>query len=244
MAARSLAGDPDRSLIVARTHAEDPDDVMPPPDSGLALSDSEKSLIRRWIEEGAPFAQHWAFLAPRATTPPRVADTRGLRNDIDRFIGAELEAYGLAMSSEASRETLIRRLSLDLTGLPPTPEEIDAFARDSEPDAYDRLVDRLLASPHFGERMALVWLDVARYADTNGFHHDNVRTAWPVSRLGHPERSTTTCRSTSSWSSNSLAICWRMRPTQQRIASGFCRMHNINDEGGALDPGVPGRGSL
>jgi len=227
-----VPGDPERSLIVARIHAEDPDDVMPPADSGLALDDAERALISRWIAEGAPFARHWGFLSPTVSPLPEVGP--GARNGIDHFIFAELERRGLEPAPAADRAVLVRRLTLDLTGLPPTPEEIDGFLADDAPGAYERLVDRLLASPRFGERMALVWLDVARYADTNGFHHDNERTAWPYR----------------DWVINAfndnlpfdqfvieqLAGDLLDDPTtQQVIASGFCRMHNINDEGGALD---------
>ena len=155
-----------------------------------------------------------------------------VRNPVDRFVLARLEREGLAPSPEADRITQLRRLSFDLTGLPPTPAEIDAFIKDKSQDAYEKLVDRLLASPHYGERMAMQWLDLARYADTHGYHIDSDRDMWPW-RDWVIGPSTAICRSTSSPSSNSPAISCR-RNADQKIASGFNRNHMINFEGGAI----------
>ena len=141
---------------------------MPPASTGLVLSDKEKAILRAWVAGGAEYRQHWAFVAPVKPPVPPVNHQAWCRGPIDRFVLARLEAAGLKPSPQADRYTLIRRLSFDLTGLPPTPEEADAFAGDSRPDAYERLVDRLLAHPGYGERWARKWLDLARYADTNG----------------------------------------------------------------------------
>jgi len=169
-----VPGKPEESDIFERIASDDDEIRMPPPKHGHKLSKEQVARFRSWIEQGAQWKGHWAYLPLSRPEIPQVS--RGsvpLLNPIDRFIGAALAAQGLSPSPEANRETLIRRLSFDLTGLPPTPEEIDAFLADSRTDAYERLIDRLLASPHYGERMALFWLDLVRYADTTGYHSDN-----------------------------------------------------------------------
>ncbi len=162
------------SLAWQRIISDDPDDLMPPPESHLALTPAQKDILRRWIEQGAPYEPHWAFVPPRLPAVPRGVAP----NPVDAFVRHRLRAEGLSPSPEADRATLIRRVSLDLTGLAPTAEEVEAFVRDPDPDAYVRLVDRLLASPHHGERLALEWLDAARYADTNGYSIDGGRHLW------------------------------------------------------------------
>lgn len=175
-----VPGDAAASELVKRITATEPNDVMPPTDSGKdPLTPEEIALLRAWIDEGAPWAGHWAFSAPQAPAPPDVQLNTWPRNDIDRFILARLEAEGLAPSPEANRETLIRRLAFDLTGLPPSLEEIDRFLLDNDPGAYEALVDRILASSKYGEHMARAWLDGARYADTNGYQNDFHRVMWP-----------------------------------------------------------------
>ena len=149
---------------------------MPPPKSNRKLSPAQIALVTRWVEAGAPWGDHWAF---RKLQKPAVPGESTASNPIDAFIQMRLVKEGLTPASEAPRETLIRRLSLDLTGLPPTPAEVDAFVADADPAAYEKLVDRLLASPAYGERMAWDWLDAARYADSNGYQGDNERTMWP-----------------------------------------------------------------
>src|SRR2546421_57720 len=139
------------------------DDHMPPKKTGKNLTRQQRDLLRRWIEQGAKWADHWAYVAPQRPAPPRVKSEKWPRNEIDRFILARLEQQGLMPNPEADRYTLVRRATFDLTGLPPTVEEVDAFLADKNPDAYEQVVERLLASPHFGERMALAWLDQARY---------------------------------------------------------------------------------
>ncbi|HYF35072.1 MAG TPA: PSD1 and planctomycete cytochrome C domain-containing protein [Prosthecobacter sp.] len=168
-------GDPEASEVWKRIITDDQDDVMPPPSSPKKVTFEERELIRRWIAEGAEYQEHWSFLPVAEAKPPRVRQAEWVRNDIDRFVLAELEKRKLRPSPEAERHVLIRRLSLDLTGLPPTPEEVAAFVTDQDPSAYQRLVDRLLNSPHFGERWGRHWLDLARYADSDGFLGDKVR---------------------------------------------------------------------
>jgi hypothetical protein len=167
------------SELVSRVCSTDPDEQMPPPRSGKKLTPEQKDLLHRWIDQGAQWAEHWAFVPPVKPALPKVANTAWPRNEIDAFILARLEKVGLNPSPEADRSTLIRRVTFDLTGLPPTPAEVEAFLADRSPRAYEKVVDRLLASPHFGEHMARLWLDVARYGDTHGLHLDNYREIWP-----------------------------------------------------------------
>lgn len=173
-----VAGDSAASEAWRRITSDDESEVMPPVDSHRELTAEQKEILRRWIDEGAVYAKHWAFIPPVKHALPDVADQTWVKNEIDRFVLAKLEDEGLQPSGEASRRMVIRRLFLDLTGLPPSVEEVEAFVADERPDAYERLVDQLLASPHFGERMALEWLDAARYADTNGFSIDGGRHMW------------------------------------------------------------------
>ena len=168
-----------KSQVFHRLVSDDPEVQMPPPESNLTISPEEIAYILKWIEQGAEYKQHWSFIPPVRSEPPAISHEEKARNDIDRFILARLEQEGLEPSEEASRETLIRRLSFDITGLPPTLEEIDAFLADESPDAYENLVDRLLASPHYGERMAAEWMDAARYADSHGYQDDGMRNMWP-----------------------------------------------------------------
>ncbi|MCC7388015.1 MAG: DUF1553 domain-containing protein [Phycisphaerales bacterium] len=172
-------GDRDASELWRRITAADPDDHMPPPDSGKHLTPEQIDLLGRWIDAGAPWKDHWSFEPILRHPLPDVQDEAWCRSDLDRFVLARIESEGLTPSPRADKHTLIRRVTLDLTGLPPTPEETDAFLADNAPDAYERLVDRLLASARYGERWARVWLDLARYADTKGYEKDAGRTIWP-----------------------------------------------------------------
>ncbi|MEO0454251.1 MAG: PSD1 and planctomycete cytochrome C domain-containing protein [Verrucomicrobiota bacterium] len=175
-----VPGDPENSEIWKRINHTNPDLVMPSKESNKdPLNDLERSIIRRWIEQGAPYEPHWAFISPEKSELPRIKKKSWTRNEIDHFILEKIEELGIKPSPEADKETLIRRVTLDVTGLPPTPDEIDAFLADKKNGAYERLVDRLLSSPHYGERMALDWLDVSRYGDTNAHHVDLERTSWP-----------------------------------------------------------------
>lgn len=174
-----VPGRPEASELIARVAAEDADLRMPPGEHGAILSPEQVNLLHRWIAAGAPYDNHWSFRPVTRLEPPAVKNEAWVRNPIDRFVLARLEREGLAPSPEASRTTLLRRLSFDLTGLPPTPATVAAFDADQSPAAYDRAVERLLASPHFGERWGRHWLDVAHYADSDGYLNDDLRpNAW------------------------------------------------------------------
>ena len=171
-----VPGKPSESELIRRVTTDDEDDLMPPPDSGKKLDTTQKALLQRWIAEGAEYELHWSYKPVTRPMPPRVKNGSFVLNDIDRFVLATLRTKGHEPAREADRRTLIRRLSFDLTGLPPTWEQVRAFVADSSPRAFGKLVDRLLASPHYGERMAIYWLDLVRYADTMGYHSDNEQT--------------------------------------------------------------------
>jgi hypothetical protein len=172
-------GHPEKSELFHRITSDDPDERMPPADSKLALSKKEIDILGRWIKEGAKWQNHWAFISPQKRELPKVTETKWCRNEIDRFILARQEEAGLQHAPETTRERLIRRLSFDLTGLPPSLAEIDAFLGDERPDAVERVVDRLSKSSAYGERMATDWLDAARYSDTYGYQVDRDRFVWP-----------------------------------------------------------------
>ena len=175
-----VPGKPDESELVVRLFAEDKTEVMPPAKTGKKLSDKEKATLKKWIEQGAPYAKHWAYVPPVKGPVPDVSKTNAAwaRNPIDRFVLARLISEGLSHSPQADRYTLARRASLDITGLPPTIEEVDAFVKDKSADAYEKYVDRLLAKPAYGEHWARMWLDLARYADSAGYADDPGRTIW------------------------------------------------------------------
>ncbi len=156
-----VPGKPEKSELVRRIDSSDESELMPPPDSKKELTAQERAILRRWVAEGAQYQAHWALVAPRRPPLPKVNQTDWPRNDLDRFVLARLEQEGLQPSPEADRVTLVRRLTLDLTGLPPTVAEVDAFVTDRSPDAYEKLVERLLHSPHYGERWGRLWLDGA-----------------------------------------------------------------------------------
>ena len=177
-AAAITPGDVAKSSLVARILSDDPEQMMPPPKSNRRLSPEQKKTLERWVADGANYQTHWAYVAPSRPAEPAVQKANWVRNPIDRFVLARLESEKLVPSPEADRATLIRRLSIDLIGLPPTPQEVDAFVADQEEKAYEKLVDRLLASRHYGERMSLPWLDAARYADSNGFQQDGDTWQW------------------------------------------------------------------
>jgi hypothetical protein len=228
-----VAGRPSRSELVRRITSTDPKVMMPTPDSHLALDEVEKAILVRWIEQGAEWKTHWAFIPPARPPLPAVQTARWGRNEIDRFVLASLEAKDLKPAPEADRETLIRRVTFDLTGLPPAIEEIDRFLADEAPDAYERLVDRLLASPRYGERMAADWLDVARYADSHGYQDDGMRTMWPWRDwvIGAFNRNLPFDQ----------FITWQLagdllpNPTYEQIlATGFNRNHMQSQEGGVV----------
>ncbi len=173
-----VPGDLEASDLVWRIRSEDDDLIMPPPETGKPLSTDEIATLTRWIAQGAAWEEHWAFDPPSKSDPPSVSDPRWIRSPIDAFVLDRLDSEGLTPQVEADRATLIRRLSLDLTGLPPSMAQVTAFVNDPRPDAYERLVDRILDDPAFGERWAGTWLDLARYADTKGYEKDLARTIW------------------------------------------------------------------
>ncbi len=228
-----VPGKPEESELVARIFSTDEAALMPPPASHKQLSPRERETLRRWVAEGAEYQPHWSFLVPERPDLPAVKLNAWPRNAIDRFVLARLEREGLQPSPETDRATLLRRVTLDLTGLPPTPAEVDAFVLDNRPDAYERVVDRLLSSPHYGERMALDWLDAARFADTNGYHIDNGRdmTRWREWVINSFNRN----RPFDQFTIEQLAGDLLEGSTlDQQIASGFNRNHMINFEGGAI----------
>jgi hypothetical protein len=234
-----VPGDLEKSLLWHRVTATDPLDQMPPPDSGKpALSAAEQDLIRRWIQQGATYEPHWSFTPLAQPVVPDVADTAWPRTEVDHFILSRLEAEGLAPASPASGATRCRRLYLDLTGLPPTPAELDAFLADTQPDAWKRLVDTLLESEpyasRFAEHMATPWLDLARYADTCGIHQDNGRAIWPW-RDWVLEAFRTNMPLDRFMIEQIAGDLIKEASTDQLIASGFNRNHITSDEGGAIE---------
>lgn len=231
-----VPGDLDKSELYYRITTDDEDDLMPPPDEpGLALSAEEQDLIKRWIEQGAEFEDLWSFVTPeRSEQPVSTQSGAWARNPIDHFVFARMQSEGLSPSPEADRFTLLRRLSLDLTGLPPTPEEVEDFSGDESPDAYEKLVDRLLASERYGERMAVEWLDAARYADTSGYQYDWPRTMWRWRDWV-----------IDAYNDNlpyDQFITWQIAgdllpeaTLAQKVATGFNRNHPFTIEGGTID---------
>jgi hypothetical protein len=229
-----VPGSLEESELYARITSELEDERMPPSSSGITLSSEEIALFRRWIEEGATWQAHWSFVKPERPEPPAVKDASWGRGEIDRFVLAKLEEEGLAPSPQASRETLARRASFVLTGLPPTLPDLDAFLADESPDAYERYVERLFVSPHHGEHLARYWLDAARYGDTHGLHLDNRREMWrwrdwviEALQSNMPfDRFTT----------EQLAGDLLPHPTlEQRIATGFNRCNPTSAEGGMIE---------
>lgn len=226
-------GDPQHSEAIRRIESDDPDERMPPPESNLSLEKTEIDLIRRWVEQGAKWQGHWAFTAPGMIQPPEI-DSDWPQNEIDRFVLARLEREELPPNPEASRERLLRRVTFDLTGLPPTIAEMDDFLADASPGAYERVVDRLLGSPTYGERMALEWLDVARYADTYGYQADRFNHLWPWRDW--------VVRAFNDNLSYDRFITWQLagdllpKPTRdQRLATAFNRNHRQTNEGGSIN---------
>lgn len=229
-----VPGKADESELVARVLTDDPDELMPPADSGKRLSDAQRETLRRWVEQGAKYETHWAFVPPQRTEPPHV---EGVSHPIDRFIQTRLASEGIGPSERTASQTLIRRLSLDLVGLPPTPEQVDAFVTAAAADpqaAYHNLVEELLASPHYGERWGLWWLDQARYADSNGYSVDAPRQIWAyrdwVIDAFNQDMPFDT------FTIEQLAGDLLPDASEsQKIATGFHRNTQINQEGG-IDP--------
>ncbi|MAF64855.1 MAG: hypothetical protein CMJ84_04255 [Planctomycetes bacterium] len=232
-----VPGDARVGTLPERLLHSDPAERMPPPDSSRVLDDEQRALLLRWIAEGAVWKEHWAFQTPREPTPPEVEGDRWSRNEIDQFVHARLEDAGLGPAPEADRHTLLRRVTLDLTGLPPTPEEVTAFVADARPGAFERVVDRLLASPRYGEHSARFWLDAARYGDTHGLHLDNYREMWPYRDwvIAAFNENLPFDRFTIEQLAGDLMPDATL---DQHIATGFNRCHVTTNEGGSIEEEV------
>lgn len=221
------------SELVVRILSDDADLQMPPPDARTKLTERQREILQKWIEQGAEYEQHWAFVPLAPVEVPKVARADWPRRDLDRFVLARIERDGLVPSPEATKETLIRRVTLDLTGLPPTLAELDAFIGDDSPEAFDKVVDRLLKSPRYGERMAVDWLDAARYADSNGYQVDRDRELWPW--RDWVIRAFNNNVPFDQFTIEQLAGDLLPEATlDQRIATGFHRNHMFNEEGGII----------
>jgi len=234
--ARAIApGQPEHSELLARVVSTDPGEVMPPPETGKKLTPEQVALLRRWIADGAPWQGHWSFLPIRRPTPPALpADPGFFQNPIDAFVLAGLSQQQLGHAPPAERITLLRRAHFDLTGLPPTPEEAARFLSDAAPDAYERLVDRLLDSPHYGERLAMLWLDLVRYADTVGYHGDQPMSVSPF--RDYVIESFNTNKPFDQFTIEQLGGDLLPNPTRsQRIAAGYNRLGMMSAEGGVQD---------
>ncbi|MBI1320118.1 MAG: DUF1553 domain-containing protein [Candidatus Hydrogenedens sp.] len=226
-----IPGDRAASALYARITASDPSDRMPPPGNGHELSAEQIETFGRWIDGGAEYEDHWAFVPPVKAAVPEVSNAAWPQNAIDRFVLARLEREGIAPSPEADKRTLLRRLSLDLTGLPPTPEEQERFLADESPFAYEKTVDRLLESPRFGERWARHWLDAARYADSNGYSIDSPREIWPY--RDYVINAFNSDKPFDQFVLEQMAGDQLPEATrEQHVATGFHRNTMINEEGG------------
>ncbi|MFZ9504741.1 MAG: DUF1549 domain-containing protein, partial [Cyclobacteriaceae bacterium] len=228
-----VAGNPEKSEVYLRIISSDTSEVMPPPSSNLSLNEKEIALIKKWISQGAKFQKHWAFLKPADVKPPDVEDD-WIKNDIDRFILDKLNEVNLEPNEETEKALLLKRVSFDLTGLPPSLEMQEAFLKDTSPNAYEKVVNTLLASKHYGEKMATHWLDVARYADTHGYQDDGIRTMWPWRDwVIHAFNSNYSYDKFLTWQ---LAGDLIPNATKESIlATGFNRNHKITQEGGVID---------
>jgi hypothetical protein len=229
-----VPGDPAASLLYQRISAINAARRMPPESSHKSLTKQQVDLLKRWIEQGAPWTEHWAFKAPVKPPLPAVKNAAWVRNPIDRFVLARLESQGLAPAAQADRRTLLRRVALDLTGLPPKPAEIEAYLKDPSPNAYEHMIDRYLASPHYGEHRARYWLDAARYGDTNGIHVDNYREIWPY--RDWVIQAFNRNLSFEQFTIEQLAGDLLPDPTlDQRIATGFHRCNVTTNEAGIIE---------
>jgi len=229
-----VSGNLTESELIYRITTKDDDERMPPSDSHRQLTPKQIELLKQWVKEGGKYEQHWSFIPPKTTLSPAVKQKNWPRNNIDHFILARLESEGLKPSPEADKPTLLRRVSFDLTGLPPSLKELNAFLADSSPDAFEKAVDRLLASPRYGEHMTRYWLDVARYADTNGYQYDTHRSMWPW--RDWVIRAYNRNLPFDQFTVEQLAGDLLPNATlQQKVATGFNRNHPITIEGGVID---------
>ncbi len=229
-----VPGNPSGSELFHRITASDQDKLMPPPASNLSLTDLEKAILIQWIEEGAKYKTHWALIKPEKRELPKVKNTSWPRNPIDLFTLSKMEEHNLSPSKEADREILIRRVTLDLTGLPPTVEEIDTYLADQSPEAFEKVVDRLLASKHYGEKLGVDWLDLARFADTHGYTVDRYRPMWPYRDW--------VIKAFNENLPYDQFITWQLAgdllpnaTREQKLATAFNRNHSQNMEGGIVN---------
>lgn len=229
-----VPGDPKGSSLIQRVFTSDPDDVMPPPSTRKQLTAAQKDLLQRWVAGGASWQTHWAFTKPVSPPVPKPNNPRWARNEIDHFVAARLDRERLRPTPEATKPGLIRRVSFDVTGLPPTVEEVDAFLADKSPDAYEKVVDRLLASPRYGENMARYWLDAARYADSHGYHIDAQRDLWAYREwvIKAFNRNEPFDQFTVEQLAGDLLPG---STTDQKIGSGYIRANMSTGEGGAIE---------
>ena len=229
-----VPGRPEKSELITRLTSKDEDEVMPPPKSGKKLTPAQIDLLRRWVAEGAKWQGHWSFVKPERPPLPAVKSKTWPRNEIDYFILARQEKEGLKPSPEADQTTLIRRATFDLNGLPPTPQEVDAFLADKNPDAWDKLVDRLLNSPRYGEHEARYWLDAARYADSHGYHIDSDRSIWKYREwvIDAFNRNLPFDQFTTEQLAGDLLPSATI---EGKVASGYVRCNMSTGEGGAIE---------
>ncbi|MCF1752713.1 PSD1 and planctomycete cytochrome C domain-containing protein [Mariniradius sediminis] len=228
-----VPSDLEKSEVYHRIISQDPNTQMPPPESNLALTQEEIELIKRWIKEGAQYEPHWAFVPPKKAPLPKVKDEDWPKNEIDYFTLAKMSQKGLKPNETATKAELLKRISLDITGLPPTPEMMAQFEKDESPDAYSRMVDQLLDKPAFGEKMAVLWMDIARYSDSYGYQDDNVRTQWPYRDwVIHAFNNNLPYDQFLTWQ-----LAGDMLPNatkEQILATAFNRNHKYTEEGGVI----------
>lgn len=229
-----VPGDHGTSELIKRIITTDADEIMPPPEGGKPLTEPQIALLKRWIDEGAHYAKHWAYVPPAETTPPVISQQEWARNAIDHFVHKQLETEGLSPMPEADRYALIRRVALDLTGLPPTPQEVEAFVNDQSNNAYETMVDSMLQKESFGEHWARNWLDLARYADSAGYADDPERTIWAY--RDYVIKSFNDNKPFDQFTIEQLAGDLLPEPTQEQlIATAFHRNTQTNNEGGTSD---------
>jgi len=230
-----VPGNPDLSELFVRVSSTDTSIQMPPPESHLpSLTEPEIAIVKKWIQQGAKYEPHWAFVAPKKPELPKVNKAKWCKNEIDYFVLQQLEKRNLEPNEEADKERLLKRVSFDITGLPPTPEQIERFLADNSPNAYEKIVDELLKASSYGERMAIPWMDIARYADSHGYQDDNYRTQWPWRDwVIHAFNENMPYDKFVTWQ---LAGDLLPNATKEQIlATGFNRNHKITEEGGVID---------
>lgn len=229
-----VPGDPFHSEVFLRISSKDTSEMMPPPSSNLSLTTDEIEVLKKWISQGAKYEKHWAFSSPKQSALPKIEDKKWVKNEIDYFILNKLAEKGLKPNEEADKERLLKRICLDITGLPPSIEMMDNFLNDASPNAYEKVVDHLLQSPAYGEKMAVHWLDLARYADSHGYQDDNYRTQWPWRDwVIHAVNENMPYDQFVTWQ---LAGDLLPNATKEELlATGFNRNHKITEEGGVID---------